>query len=121
MSLRIFELGRELQNRVKRPVIDLYALDQSHFIPCQDRGAAESFAFPFEVCLRSIDGFMRESQCVVHASGRGRENGRNGFDADARPAHNGGIEHRVRSEGGSEFRHSNFLDNTEPVFAWFAR
>jgi hypothetical protein len=57
----------------------------------------------------------------LHASGRGRENRRNGFDADARPAHNGGVEHRVRSEGGSEFRHSIFSDNSNPVFAWFAR
>jgi hypothetical protein len=110
---------------VKRSVIDLYALDQARFIARQDRGAAdrfaEGFAFPLEVCLRSIDGFMRESQCVVHASGRGRENRRNGFDADARPAHNGGVEHWVRNEGGSEFRHSIFSDNSNPVFAWFAR
>jgi hypothetical protein len=64
---------------------------------------------------------MRESQCVVHASGRGREKRRNAFDADARRAHDGGMEHRVRSEGSSEFRHSIFSDNAKPVLAWFAR
>lgn len=103
-------------------MIDLYALDQACFVPRQDSAAAdrfaEGFAFPLEICLRPIDGFMRENQRVVHASSPSTQKRRNGFDTGARSAQDGGIEYRVRNKVSSEFGRSTFSDNSNPIFAW---
>jgi hypothetical protein len=68
-----------------------------------------------------MDGFVRVNQGVIHAAGSGTYDHRDGFNADAWSAQNGGMEHRVCPEGGSEFRRSTFSDESNPVFARFAR
>src|SRR5580658_4835919 len=120
LSLEAFcEFRRELENHGKRSEIDLNVLDETGSVARQYRAAADRFAerlsLPLKVSLRPIDGFVRESQGIVHASRRRGQKRRNVFDTGAGSAENGGDEHGAFGEGSDEFRRSTFSDKGHPV------
>jgi hypothetical protein len=61
-------------------------VNQPHMVACQNRGSADLFpkgcSLPFEIGFPASGDFVRKLDGFIHAAGRGREESRDGLDAD---------------------------------------
>ena len=63
--------------------------------------------------MRELDGF-------IHAAGRGREESRDGLDADTWAAQDRSVKRRMRSKSLAKFRGAILSDDCHPVVSWCA-
>ena len=89
----------------------------------KNRGTADTFpkgfALPLEISFQAVGGFVRELKGFIHASGRGREESRDGFNTDKSAVQDRSVESRIRSKSLAEFGGAAFPDDGNPVLSWY--
>jgi len=82
--------------------------NQPLMVACQNRGSADlfpkSYSLPFEIGFPAGGGFVRKLDGFIHAAGRGREESRDGLDADTGAAQDRSVKRRMRSKSLAKFR-----------------
>ena len=61
---------------------------------------------------------MRKFEGFIHAARRGREESRDGFNADTWAAQDRSVKRRMRSKSLAEFGGAMFSDDCNPVVSW---
>ncbi len=96
--------------------------NQPLMVACQNRGSADLFpkgcSLPFEIGFPASGGFVRKLDGFIHAAGRGREESRDGLDADTWAAQDRSVKRRMRSKSPAEFGGAMFSDECNPVVSW---
>src|SRR6266851_4255692 len=103
-------------------MIQMDMFNQPLMVARQNRGSADlfpkGFSLPFEIGFHAIGGFVCELDGFIHAAGRGREESRDGCQADTWAAQDRSVKRRMRSKSLAEFGGAMFSDDCNPVVSW---
>ena len=103
-------------------MVALDMFNQPLMVACQNRGSADLFpkgcSLPFEIGFPASGSFVRKLDGFIHAAGRGREESRDGLDADTWAAQDRSVKRRMRSKSPAEFGGAMFSDECNPVVSW---